>query len=534
MMRKLAIPILLVLVLFIGPSLLLFSGETEAQTSNDQVILLDRYDPDEVEQTFGPGKDATYKWLLYTDEPTTRYLVVITADVSNSKFKVDISSEGDENLIVDQDTIIYIKMTVTTSEEMDDVDTEITVTFKVIPLTQGGQTTYMSRDVRVNMETPKPDPVVEFIGLEWAPPKDLGGEQLEKWYVRFIVEIVLYTVLSIVIFFLISPGIKTLTGKTKTKVDDMLVELLRMPIFLLLVTWGLLQSVKALNLPPSSMGMFNKAWFVFAMIIVTFVAIKMFKTLTRYFGRLYAKKTKVPLDQILVPAVNKIGTVIIVFMCLMFAFDKFGVDITVFLTGMGIAGLVIAFAAQDTLSNFFGGIFLIIEPKFKAGDQVMIGDKYYIVREIGMRTTVLYDSVNNQEVIMPNNKLANENIVNMVQPDVLYRVGVKCFTAYGVEVNRVEKILKQVVKANPKVIIDNKHKIYFEFSNMGESSLEFLIKVWIRDLGDRWSVAHEIRKEIYNRFNEEGIEIPFNQLDLHVRSMVQHLPPKPPKDPLDV
>jgi len=268
-----------------------------------------------------------------------------------------------------------------------------------------------------------------------------------------------------------------------------------------------------------------------AVIIVTYVAIKMFKTLTQYFGRLYAKKTKIPVDHILVPAINKIGVVVIFFICLMFVFDRFGVDITVFLTGMGIIGLVIAFAAQDTLSNFFGGIFLIIEPKFKAGDQVMIGDKYYTVREIGMRTTVLHDPVSNADVIMPNNKLANENIVNLMEPDLLYRVGVTCCASYGTDVNKVEKILREIASNNPHAIIDDDHKVYFEFSDMGESSLQFLIKIWIEDLNNRWAVAHELRREIYNRFNKEGIEIPFNQLDVHLKSMIQ---PRPSKDPLDL
>jgi len=506
------------------------SATAQTGGNNNEVILLDRYDDDT--QSFGPGGDTVFKWLLYTPVNDTRYLVIITATADNSKFRVDVSSEGDENLIVDTDKIIYVRLTVTTDEEVDDIETEIEITFRVRPLVQGREEFILTKNVIAKMETPKPAPVVEVVGFEFTPP---GTEEyLENRWIRFVVEVVIYLLLSVIVLFLISPVIHTFTGKTKTKIDDMVVEMMRWPIFLLLVTWGLLQAVKALHLPPSAMATFSNIWFVLALIIVTFVGIKIFRTLTVYFGKIYAKKTKMPVDHILVPVLTKIGTIIIVFFCLMFALDKFGIDITVFLTGMGIMGLVIAFAAQDTLSNFFGGIFLIIEPKFKTGDQVMIADKYYVVEEIGMRTTVLHDKSSNQDVIVPNNKLANEMIINMMEPDMYYRVGVKASAAYGSDIDKVEKIMKDVAGSNPKVMLDKDHSIYFEFSEMGASSLDFLVKVWITDLNDRWGVPHDIRTGIYKRFISEGIEIPYDQLDVHIRSAPKQSENGKKEDLLDI
>ena len=180
---KIAVPILMIALLLV-PALFLYSGDSEAQSASE-VILLDRYNEGDERQSFGPGGEVAFKWLLYTEDNDTRYLVVITATADNSQFRVDVSCEGDENLIVDKEKIIYVKMTVTTDEEVDIIDTQITVTFKIIPLTTGKDTEYETRTVFVTMEPPQPAPVIEFIGVEVTPP--WGEEYLEKALVRFVV-----------------------------------------------------------------------------------------------------------------------------------------------------------------------------------------------------------------------------------------------------------------------------------------------------------------------------------------------------------
>lgn len=499
-------------MLFAG--LLLLPGNTQASEA-DRVRLFSDADED---QTVGPEEEAVFKWLLYTDDDTLKYLVIIKAESNDEAIKTKFETEGDETLILDSSKVITLVLSVWSTNKNEDIDAAITVTITFRQLGGNANETTKADTVYVSLSQETEKSQIEFLGGRVDFPDQL--HRFDNQFVLFGIEVVLYTALALLLFFLITPAIRKLAGKSKTKLDDMLVELVRMPALLLLITWGVLQAVQTLDLEPAAMQTFSRGWSAFAIILVTWVALRMFKTLSRYFGKLYAKKTQIRVDHILVPAINKIATVIIVFFGLMYALARFGIDITVFITGMGILGLVIAFAAQDTLSNFFGGLFLIIEPKFKEGDQVLVNDKFYVVSNIGMRTTVLADKSSNQEVIVPNNKLANEMIVNMMEPDDHYRVGVKCYAAYGTDLDKVEKILREVARDNPKTIIDDEHSVYYEFCDMGASSLEFLIKVWIKDLNDRWGVPHEMRSEIYKRFQKEGIEIPFPQMDVHLKDQI--------------
>ena len=487
----------------------------DAAAESDSVHLIRRYSSDEKNLEMGPGEEVSFKWLLYTESNDTRYLIIIKTNVSNDNFMADILSEADENLIVDKDSAIYIKLRVTCKVENKDQRTEINVSFEVIPLTQSEQPYFIYDNVKVKLVTPKEEPYIEFMGFMVHTPK--SWTIMDYAIVRFIIEVLIYSAMAGLLILFVQPVVKKLVGKTKTDLDDILVDMLRLPLFALLVLWGILQSVKVLTLSSRSMAIFDSIWWATSIIILTVVGIKVFKTLTAYAAGVYKKKTNIPLDKILIPVLHKLGTVIIVFFGIMFTLQSFGIDITIFITGMGILGLVIAFAAQDTLSNFFGGVFLLMEPKFHEGDQIMLGDQYYLVRRIGMRTTILFDWRNNQEVIMPNSKLANEMIVNVSEPDRHYRQPITCSVGYGSDPEKIERIMREVADKHPLVMHDKDHPVYVELQNMGASSLDFFMRVWVEDLKDRWKVADDIKRQLLKRFEEEGIKVPFPQMDIRIR-----------------
>lgn len=487
----------------------------DAEADATSVSLVRRYSSDEKSLEMGPGEEVSFKWLLYTESNDTRYLIIIKTNISNDNFKAEVLSEADENLIVDHESVIYIKLRVTCKIENKDQSTTINVSFDVIPLTQNEQPYFIYDQVYVDMVIPKAEPYVEFMGFTVNTPD--SWTFMEYAIVRFLIEVLIYSLMAGVLILFIQPIIKKLVGRTKTDLDDILVETLRLPVFTLLVLWGVLQSVKVLALSPKSMGLFESVWWATSIIILTGVSIKVFKTLTAYAALAYKKKTNIPLDKILIPVLHKLGTVVIIFFGIMFTLQSFGIDITIFITGMGILGLVIAFAAQDTLSNFFGGVFLLMEPKFHEGDQIMLQDQYYLVRRIGMRTTLLFDWKNNQEIIMPNSKLANEMITNVTEPDTHYRQPITCSVAYGSDPDKVERIMREVADANPLVIHDKDHPVYVELQNLGASSLDFFMRVWVDDLKDRWTVADQIKRKLLKRFAEEGIEVPFPQMDVHIK-----------------
>ena len=114
------------------------------------------------------------------------------------------------------------------------------------------------------------------------------------------------------------------------------------------------------------------------------------------------------------PLLDIIGSILIIVFGLTNFLSTFNVEFGVLVAGVGVVGLVIALAAQDTLSNFFSGILLLLDQGFKTGDMIYFNDTYCLIREIGLRSTKIYDIVNHVIIIIPNNALANQNKLNQM------------------------------------------------------------------------------------------------------------------------
>ena len=161
--------------------------------------------------------------------------------------------------------------------------------------------------------------------------------------------------------------------------------------------------------------------------------------------------------------------------------STFQVDFGVLIAGVGVVGLVIALAAQDTLSNFFSGILLLLDQGFKTGDMIKFSDTYCIIREVGLRSTKIYDIINHVIIIIPNNALANQDIVNLTKPDRYYRLRILVGVSYDSDAREVEKTLIEVSKENKDVEQDDPTRLpIVRFQAFGDSTLNFALVVWIK------------------------------------------------------
>ena len=253
--------------------------------------------------------------------------------------------------------------------------------------------------------------------------------------------------------------------------------------------------------------------------MIIWIGYKILQGVLLQVGHALAKRTNFQVDKILIPAIQKLGSIVIGFIALSAIMGFLQIDLTMFIAGGVVISMVIAFAAQDTLSNFFSGMFLILEPKFKEGDMIFFEGDTYIVNKIGMRTTVMYDLYKHIDVVMPNNKLANEKLINLTEPDRRIKDSCEIGVAYGTDPQKMLDILMEIVSKHPDIINnETDREPYTRFTEFGDSSLNFKVGFWVRDLDDRFRVKSEVNQEIYYRLEKEGIEIPFPQRDLHIRS----------------
>ena len=217
------------------------------------------------------------------------------------------------------------------------------------------------------------------------------------------------------------------------------------------------------------------------------------------------------------PLLEILGSILIIVFGVTNFLSTYHVDFGVLIAGVGVVGLVIALAAQDTLSNFFSGILLLLDQGFKTGDMIKFSDTYCIIREVGLRSTKIYDIINHVIIIIPNNALANQDIVNLTKPDRYYRLRILVGVSYDSDAREVEKTLIEVAKENKDVEHDDPtRRPLVRFQAFGDSTLNFALVVWIKNVIKIRQINSDLHHEVFTKLREKGIVIAFPQRDVHL------------------
>ncbi len=190
-----------------------------------------------------------------------------------------------------------------------------------------------------------------------------------------------------------------------------------------------------------------------------------------------------------------------------------GVAMTSFIAILGAAGLAIGLALQGSLSNFAGGVLILIFKPFKVGEFIEAQGFMGTVKEIQIFNTVL-NTPDNKKIVIPNGNLANGSLINFSSQEqrrIEWIFGV----AYGTDYEIAEKIIMEVINNDPRVLQDPAP--FVGLKEMADSSVNIVTRAWTKQ-EDFWPVYWEVNKTIYKTFNDKGIEIPFPQIDVHMKS----------------
>jgi small conductance mechanosensitive channel len=189
------------------------------------------------------------------------------------------------------------------------------------------------------------------------------------------------------------------------------------------------------------------------------------------------------------------------------AIAQLGIEIGPLLAGLGIAGFVVGFALQDTLSNFASGLMILVYRPFDVGDAVEAGGVTGSVHQMNLVSTMIL-TFDNQLLIVPNKQIWGGIIRNITHQDKR-RVDMTFGIGYSDDIPQAEKLLTEIVTGHEKVLKDPEPVI--RLHELGESSVNFVVRPWTKT-GDYWDVTREVKQ----RFDEEGISIPFPQRDVHI------------------
>ncbi|PKF49317.1 mechanosensitive ion channel domain-containing protein [Enterovibrio nigricans] len=208
------------------------------------------------------------------------------------------------------------------------------------------------------------------------------------------------------------------------------------------------------------------------------------------------------------------------FIGILIALSQIGLNLTPILTGFGIAGVIVGFALQDTLSNFAAGMMLLIYRPFDVGDFVAAGGVEGKVSHMSLVNTTI-KTFDNQIIIVPNSKIWGDVIKNVTHERVR-RVDMVFGVSYSDNIEHVENVLNDIVSSHPAVLRSPETMIKLHVLN--SSSVDFIVRPWVKT-DDYWDVYWDVTREVKMRFDKEGISIPFPQQDVHLHMASGQLPP---------
>lgn len=336
-------------------------------------------------------------------------------------------------------------------------------------------------------------------------------------YIYAVVILIIFFILSKLVVKILEKIFMRFAKKTKTTVDDDIVNAIRNPVSLLIILVGL-----KLFFTELWSSYFFERYINFtleSMIIIVFIVtiIKVVNIIIEGWGLVLAKRTKSHLDDQLIKLLHQIVIVIAYIFAFLWVLSIWGIKVGPMLAGLGIGGLAIAFALQPTLSNIFGGITLILDKAIKPGDMVKLesGDSGKIY-DIGLRSTRIR-TWNNEILIVPNSKLVDSKVTNFNQPDQTIRLVIDFGVAYGSNIEKVQKIALDCLKKEKYIL--KEPAPFCWFMDMGESALKFTLKFYVDDLSNKWSTHQSVIKKLYNSLNKAKITIPFPQTEVWLHNV---------------
>jgi MscS family membrane protein len=312
--------------------------------------------------------------------------------------------------------------------------------------------------------------------------------------------------------------LKKKAEETENVLDDIIVAAFGTPVVIGIIVVSAYYALQVADLPSSWQFVLDSKYLDVVWIILGgwIVATFLHNALVAYGHRLTAL-TESDIDDRMVAFAEIAAKYVVWFIVFLLVLRVLEIDITPLLAGAGIVTLAIAFAAQDIFANFMGGAVIAMDKPFKVNDRVKIDDYFGDVTCVGTRSTRIR-TLDNQIVIVPNKKMLDSYVVNYAQPDSRMKVRIPIGVAYGTDVNRVKEILLEIAREQahevPYILTEPAPLVYFlEF---GASSLNFQMIVWTDDFSLTWEVQDLINTRIAERFLQEGIEIPFPQMDVHL------------------
>jgi small-conductance mechanosensitive channel len=312
-------------------------------------------------------------------------------------------------------------------------------------------------------------------------------------------------------YFLINKIVRKITQKTKTTLDDEILDALAAPVQLGIAVIGVFIALKITENFQKISGAVDKGGYVALIFFATWILSRLVGAFLKWYGTKMEKDaTQGFLSKQILPFSGRIISILIFLAGITMILAYLGVEIAPLIGSLGIVGLAVALAAQDTLSNFFAGLYFLFEKPLKVGDFLTIeGGLEGFVEEIGWRNTKL-SMLNKGVVVIPNTKLAQSTFTNRNLKEEEFSNFIRMPVAYDADLEKTEKIIyeaaEKVLKSHPDAV--NSAPVNVMLSEFEELSILYKVFYVAKSYTRRGPVENALRHEILKALRENGIAMP--------------------------
>ncbi|MEM9281219.1 MAG: mechanosensitive ion channel family protein [Verrucomicrobiota bacterium] len=340
---------------------------------------------------------------------------------------------------------------------------------------------------------------IGFLGQEF------WGNSILDWLVALVI-IAAAVMLGKVVYWTFQRVVRRFTAKTETKFDDILVDLIEEPIAFGLIVAGVWVGLATLTLPEWFHEKSGHVAQVLIVLAIAWMLVRLSDALFREFFRPLVEKSDNDLDDQLLPIAQRSVKTIIWVLAIIIALNNAGYDVAALLAGLGIGGLALAMAAQDSVKNVFGGFTIFTDRPFTVNDRIQVGGFDGTVGEIGVRSTRLR-TLDGRQVTIPNSHFSDAPVVN-VTSEPSRKVVTNLGLTYDMTPEQMEEGMETLrsIAANNDDLEEN---ITVGFNEFGDFAMNLIFVYFIRKGADIMGTQTAINLEILKRFNEKGLEMAF-------------------------
>ena len=304
--------------------------------------------------------------------------------------------------------------------------------------------------------------------------------------------------------YILKTYLKKITEKTKSDIDDIIINIITKPLYILIITIGLYLALKTLSIIADYILVIEKIFFVVILVIISWIVSRILKVLIVRWFKVQKKFEKTP------QLISKIISIIVYLIAFLMILKHLNIEITPLIATLGVGGLAVGLALQNTLSNFFAGLHIISDRPINVGDFIELteGNISGYVEDVGWRSTRIR-TLPNTIVIIPNSKLAESIIINDSLPEQEMAALVQCGVAYNSDLKKVEEVTVDVARRIQKTVQGGVKTFdpFIRYHTFGDSNINFSIILRVEKFVDKYLITHEFIKALKEKYDKEGIEI---------------------------